>query len=221
MPSATDECASRRRVLAALGTVVAGGLGGCSGRLPGSGPERLDAERTVEDGERELRWQYPPRDGDRDGIGYADVVVDRRLRRTSLPPALRLTLTSTVGGIAASEPYRNYRPDWFRFRLWPPRTYEATLHHSVRVAPPGQWEGFSTYYDIRGDVRRTTVELRNVETRGTIEIPAVFDPGVARLPDRLHCSFTLQASGPGPFGKTVRVTGRGTLPLRGDPAGDP
>lgn len=205
---------SRRRVLAAFGTAVVGGLGGCSGRLPGRS-ERLDAERTDEAGDGELRWQYPARDGDRDGIGYAGIAVDRRLRRQSLPPAIRLTLTSTVGGIAASEPYRNYRLDRVRFRLWPPETYEATLHHSVRVAPPGQWEGFSTYYDIRGDVRRTTVELRNVETQGTVEIPAVFDPGAAPLPDRLHCSVTLRASDPGVLGKTVRVAGRGTLPLRG------
>lgn len=205
---------SRRRVLAALGTAVVGGLGGCNGRLPGRS-ERLDAERTDEAGEGELRWRYPPRDGDRDGIGYAEVAVDRRLRRASLPPALRLTLASTVGGIAAGEPYRDYRLDRARFRLWPPETYAATLHHSVRVAPPGQWEGFSTYYDIRGDVRRTTIELRNVETQGTIEIPAVFDPGAAPLPDRLHCSFTLRASDPGFLGKTVRVAGQGTLPLGG------
>ncbi|AXG05512.1 hypothetical protein DU500_03135 [Haloplanus rubicundus] len=210
MPSTRSDGRSRRHALAGLGTAIIGSLGGCSGRL---GPERLDAEATVEDGE--LRWQYPPRDGDRDGLGDAGVAVDGRRRRASLPPALRLTLDSTVGGIAASEQYRDYRLDRVRFRLWPPTTYEATLHHSVRVAPPGQWEAFSTYYDLRGDVRRTTVELRNVETGGTVEIPAVFDPGTAPLPDRLHCSFTLQASGPGLLEKTVRVTGRATLPLAG------
>jgi hypothetical protein len=212
MPSLPDERAPRRRVLTALGTAVTAGLGGCSGRIPGTTPVRLDAELGVED-DRQLRWQYPPRDGDRDGIGYASVTVDRRLRRASLPPAIRLTLDATVGGIAAGETYRDYRLEWVRFRLWPPTAYEATLHHSVRVAPPGQWEGFSTYYDIHGDVRRTTVELRNVETQGTVEIPAVFDPGSAPLPDRLHCSFTLRAAGPGVLGKTVRVTGQGTLPL--------
>lgn len=210
MPSTRSDGLPRRHVLAGLGTAIIGSLGGCSGRLPGR-PDRLDAESTVEDGE--LRWQYPPRDDDRDGLGYAGVAVDRRLRRTSLPPALRLTLDSTVGGIAASEPYHGYRLDRVRYRLWPPRTYEATLHHSVRVAPPGGWEEFSTYYDLRGDVRRTTVELRNVETQGTVEIPAVFDPGAAPLPDRLHCSFTLRASSPGLLEKTVRVTGRDTLPL--------
>ena len=210
MPSTHPDGLSRRHALAGLGTVILGNLGGCSGRL---GPERLDADATIEDGE--LRWQYPPRDGDRDGLGYAGVAVDRRLRRASLPPALRLTLDSTVGGIAASEPYRGYRLDRVRFRLWPPENYGAALHHSVRVAPPGQWEGFSASYDIHGDVRRTTVELRGVETQGTIEIPAVFDPGAAPLPDRLHCSFTIQASGPGLLEKTVRVTGRETLPLAG------
>jgi len=195
-----------------LGTAILGSLGGCSGRLPGRA-ERLDAESTVEGGE-EIRWQYPPRDGDRDGLGDAGVAVDRRLRRASLPPALRLTLDSTVGGIAASEPFRDYRLDSVRFRLWPPTRSEAALHHSVRVAPPGQWDGFSASYDLRGDVRRTTVELRNVETQGTVEIPAVFDPGAAPLPDRLHCSFTLRASSPKLLEKTVRVTERATLPLR-------
>lgn len=114
-----------------------------------------------------------------------------------------------------SDPYRGYRLDWVRFRLWPPRTYEAALYHSVRVAPPGQWEGFPTYYDIRGAVRRTTVELRDVEIGGTVDIPAVFDPDTATLPDRLHCSFTLRAARPGLLEKTVRVTGRDSLPLRG------
>jgi hypothetical protein len=212
MPSTRSDGRSRRHALAGLGTAILGSLGGCSGRLPGRA-ERLDAESTVEGGE-EIRWQYPPRDGDRDGLGYVGVAVDRRRRRASLPPALRLTLDSTVGGIAASEPYRDYRLDRVRFRLWPPATYEATLHHSVRIAPPGQWEDFSTYYDLRGDVRRTTVELRNVETQGTVEIPVVFDPGSAPLPDRLHCSFTLRASSSGLLEKTVRVAGRGTLPLR-------
>ena len=212
MPSTCSDGRSRRHALLGLGTAILGSLGGCSGRLPGRA-ERLDAESTVEGGE-EIRWQYPPRDGDRDGLGDAGVAVDRRLRRASLPPALRLTLDSTVGGIAASEPFRDYRLDSVRFRLWPPTRSEAALHHSVRVAPPGQWDGFSASYDLRGDVRRTTVELRNVETQGTVEIPAVFDPGAAPLPDRLHCSFTLRASSPNLLEKTVRVTERATLPLR-------
>ena len=213
MPSTCSDGRSRRHALLGLGTAILGSLGGCSGRLPGRA-ERLDAESTVEGGE-EIRWQYPPRDGDRDGLGDAGVAVDRRLRRASLPPALRLTLDSTVGGIAASEPFRDYRLDSVRFRLWPPTRSEAALHHSVRVAPPGQWDGFSASYDLRGDIRRTTVELRNVETQGTVEIPAVFDPGAAPLPDRLHCSFALRASRPGFLGKTVRVVGRETLPLDG------
>ena len=87
----------------------------------------------------------------------------------------------------------------------------------MRVEPPGQWEGFAAYYDVQGSVRRTTVELREVDTQGTIQIPAVFDPGADPLPDRLHCSFTVQASRPGLLGKTVRVADRGTLPLPTEP----
>ncbi|MEF8813264.1 MAG: hypothetical protein V5A55_05540 [Halovenus sp.] len=125
-----------------------------------------------------------------------------------------LNFNSTVGGIASAEPYEGYHPDGFRFRIWPPSTYEGRLQHQVRVEPPGQWRDFSAYYEIRGAVRRTTVELRHVDTQGTIQIPAVFDPGTDPLPDRLHCSFTVQASRSGFLGKTVRVTDQDTLLLR-------
>lgn len=208
-----DDRVPRRRVLAGIGTAAVGGLAGCSGRLPGSSPETLDTELTVEeDRDPRLLWRYPPRDGDADGIGYAAVEVTRVVQRESTP-AMLLTFNSTIGGIASAEPYEGYRPDWFRFRIWPPTAYDGRVNHEVRVEPPGQWEAFSAYYDIQNNVRRTTVELRNVDTQGTIQIPAVFDPGTNPLPDRLHCSFTVQASRPGFFGKTVRVAGQDTLPL--------
>jgi hypothetical protein len=126
---------------------------------------------------------------------------------------MHLTFNSTIGGIASNEPYEGYRLDWFRFRIRPPATYDGRINHHVRIEPPGQWEDFSTYYDTRGGTRRTTVELRNADTQGTIIVPAVFDLGTNPLPDRLHCSFTVQASRPGVFGKTVRVAGRGSLPI--------
>lgn len=205
---------TRRRALAGLGTAVAGGLAGCTGRLPGTGPARLDTETTVEhDQDPRLLWRYPPREGDEKGIGYAAVEIDRVIRRDSRPPAIRVNFNSTVGRLAASEPYSGYRPEWFRFRIWPPATYDGRIDYHVRVEPPGQWEDFAAYYDVRGGVRRTTVELRNVGTRGTIAIPAVFDPGTNSLPDRLHCSFTVQASRPGLLGKTVRVADQDALSL--------
>jgi hypothetical protein len=148
-----------------------------------------------------------------DGIGYAAVEVDRIIRRDGRPPTMHLTFNSTIGGIASNEPYEGYRLDWFRFRIWPPATYDGRIDHHVRVEPPGQWEDFSAHYDTRGGTRRTTVELRNADTQGTIMVPAVFDPGTNPLPDRLHCSFTVQAARPGVFGRTVRVAGRGTLPI--------
>lgn len=213
MSSDATTCVDRRRLLAALGTATVGSLAGCSGRLPGTGPDRTNTETTVDDGR--VRWQYPPRDGDRDGIGYAAVEVDPSPRRGDLPPSLDVEFTSTVGRVAAEDPHRGYRPDWFRFRVWPPESYEASLGYRARVEPPGQWEGFSTYYDVGPTVRRFVVELRGVETRGTITVPAVLDPGVESLPGKLHCSFVVQASRPGTFGRTVRVADEATVDVDG------
>jgi hypothetical protein len=214
MPSTRERPLRRRRLLAGLATALTGGLAGCGGRLPGTGPTKLDAEATVDrNDDPQVRWRYPPREGDADGIGTAAVALDRIVRRERTSPAVALTLSSTVGGIAASEPYRGYRLDWFRVRIWPPTGYDGRLNHEVRVAPPGQWDGFTARYEIRGEVRHTIVELRDVDSQGTIQIPAVFDPGGADLPDRLHCSVTVQASRSGPVGRTVRVTGRETLPI--------
>jgi hypothetical protein len=201
----------RRRLLGAVGTALAGSLAGCDGRIPGTGPTRIDAESTVEDDR--IVWRYPPRPDDGDGIGYAAVEAEPRARPGGAPPVLRLEFNSTVGGVAASEPYGGYRPDWFRFRVWPPTAYGGRLQYEVRVGPPGQWEEFSAYYDIRGGVRQFTAELRDVETRGTVLVPAVFDPGVDSLPRRLHCSVAVQVSRPGLTGETVRISGRETLDL--------
>lgn len=203
---------TRRRVLASLGTAIVGGFAGCGGRLTGAAT--LDAETTVDrDEDPRVLWRYPPREGDAEGIGYAAVEATRVRRRDTRRPALHLVFNSTVGGLAAGEPYRGYRPEWFRFRLRPPTSYDGRSQYALRVEPPGQWEGFGAYYDRTDGVRRTTVELRNVDTQGTVAVPAVFDPAADTLPDRLHCSFTVQVSRPGVFGKTVRVTDEATLPL--------
>lgn len=216
MPSAftTDDCPTRRRVLETLGTAAVGTLAGCSGRLPGSDPELLETETVVDDGQDpRLQWRYPPREGDLDGIGYAEVEAKHRSQQADPALPVQLHFNSTIGGIASSEPYTGYYHDWFRFRTAPPTRYEGRLGHEVRVEPPGQWDEFSASYDIEGGVRRTTIELRDLETQGTIRVPAVFDPTGDPIPDRLHCSFTVQASRRGRFGKTVRVSDRGTLPL--------
>lgn len=209
--SQRDGPATRRRVLAGFGAAVTAGLAGCSGRLPGTGPERLDAESTVEtDTTTRILWEYPPREGERDGIGYAEVEVDRIRRRNGDPRAIRLTFNSTVGGPAAGEPYTGYRPDWFRFRIWPST---SRISYRTFVEPPGQWEKFSAYYDRQAGIRRTVVELRDVGTRGTIQIPAHLSLDGDPLPDGLHCSFTARVSRPGLLGEAVRVSGRDTLPL--------
>ncbi|PSP46010.1 hypothetical protein BRC63_00240 [Halobacteriales archaeon QH_10_70_21] len=213
-PSTFPDDATRRRFLAGLGSAAATGLAGCSGRLPGTDPERMDTETVVErDGNPQIRWEYPPRD-DADGVGYAAVRTDRFVGEGARRSAVRLEFNSTVGRIAAADPYRGYRADWFRFRVRPPTDYEDRLTYDLRVAPPqGGWEGLGAWYDVQGGARRTTVELRDVGSQGTILIPAVFDPPSAGLPDRLHCSFSVQASRPGAFGRTVRASGRGSLPL--------
>lgn len=208
MPSSDRPTATRRRLLAGLGTAAAAGLAGCAGRLPG-GHATAEAEAIVET--NRIRWEYPPTEGDSEGIGYAAVSVEGLVRRQRLPPALRLAFNSTVGMLASGEGYEGYEPDWFRFRVEPPYGYERLNSFEVRVEPPGQWEGFSAYYDRQGVHRRFFLELRDVDTEGTILVPAVFDPGAGALPERLRCSFAVQVSRPGPLGKTVRVSGTETL----------
>lgn len=217
MPSPSPDGTTRRRAIATIGAAALGGLSGCGGRLPGTDPESLDAESTVEtDGRSRLLWEYPPRDGDVDGIGYASVEVSSVSERDGLPSRAHLSFNSTVGGIASDEPYEGFVPEWFRFRVRPPST--AGGAYEVGVRPPGRWEEFSVYYDGAAGVRRTTVELGAVGTQGTIEVPATFDPSpdMGGLPDRLHCTFAVRASRPGTFGRTVRVDARGTLPLSGE-----
>ncbi|AFK19091.1 hypothetical protein E6P09_09930 [Haloferax mediterranei ATCC 33500] len=219
MPSTSDsdgERRTRRNVLAGLGSAVVGSLAGCSGRIPGTGPEHVGAETTVQDGQNpEIRWRYPRREGDKDGIGYAAVEVKRVTRPEDHFPTLSLRFNSTIGGLAASDPYEGYHPDWFRFRFEPPSSYEAAASYEARVEPPGQWDGFSAYYDLGSTVKQTVVELKNVQTQGTIFVPVVFAPSAKSIPSSLYCRFTVQASRPGFGGKTVRASGDGNLPLDG------
>ncbi|RDZ64947.1 hypothetical protein C5B90_00850 [Haloferax sp. Atlit-12N] len=212
---------TRRRVLAGLGSAAVVGIAGCSGRVPGLGPERVGAETTVRDGSGlgspEILWRYPRREGDEDGIGYAAVEARRVDRLEGRFPTLSLQFNSTVGGLAADEPYEGYRLDWFRFRFEPPSSYEQATSYAARVEPPGQGEGdgFSTYYDRESTTKRTVIELRDVQMQGTIIVPVVFAPTTESLPKTLYCQFTVQATRPGVAGKTVRASGEGNLPLDG------
>jgi len=209
MPS--NDTPTRRRLLTGLGTAFVGGAAGCSGQVPGTGPATVETEATGDT--EEASWEYPPVE-DGGGIGYASVEYDGLLRRERPSPAIRLELNSTVGGLTTEDRYEGYSADWFRFSFWPPTEYRGHDTYEVRVQPPGQWEGFSAYYDYSGVRRRFVVELREMETPGTILVPAVFDPAGAGPPARLECSFTVQASRPGPFGQTVRAGARGTLLFR-------
>jgi len=154
---------TRRRLLSGLGTAVLGSLAGCSGQISGTGPDHTDAETTVED--KRVLWRYPPRERETEGIGYAAVEIDRVVQRDDSAPLLRLNFNSTVRGLASSEPYKGYHPDWFRFRVWPPSSYEGRLGYQFRVEPPGQWNEFSAYYDIQGSVRHSIVELQEAIRR--------------------------------------------------------
>lgn len=56
------------------------------------------------------------------------MTVDGEPPADESPPALEFQLNSTVGGIAASEPYTDYEADWAWFRLAPPVEYDATQY---------------------------------------------------------------------------------------------
>ncbi|NHX35223.1 MULTISPECIES: hypothetical protein [Halolamina] len=204
MPSTT-----RRRLLASLGVAGAAGVAGCAGQVPGTSPRDVDATETG--GRSELHWEYPAAvvDGDSEGIGYASVTFERE---RSSERALRFGLNTTVGGIAASEQYTEYEADWARFRLGPPSDYDATHQYRMWVRPPTRPE-LRARYDRRGGRRELVIELPEIDGGGTIRFPLVFEP-VETAPEQLHCSFTVQASEPGPFGESVRAGGRGRI----DPA---
>jgi len=207
--SPPSDSESRRAFLAAVGAGTAAALAGCAGRLPGTDPEQVDTERTVEAGE--ISWEYPPND-DAEGIGYASVELDRDRTVERSPPAYRLTLNSTVRGSHASEPYTGYHADRFRFRVGPPAAYAARHGFEMRVQPP-PWPEIALRYDRRGGRRALVVESEQFGSDGTITFDLLFVPGGDPAPQRLHCSFEVQASRSGPLGKTVSADGRGTIEL--------
>lgn len=214
MPSnaPSDGSESRRAFLAAVGTGTAAALAGCAGRLPGTDPEQVDARRTTEPGE--VSWEYPPND-DAEGIGYASVELDRNRAVERSPSAYRLTLNSTVRGSHGSEQYEEYQADWFRFRVGPPAAYAARHGFEMRVQPP-PWPELSLRYDRRGGRRELVVESEQFGADGTITFDLLFVPGGSPVPQRLHCSFEVQASRGGALAKTVSANGVGTLAIPPD-----
>lgn len=208
----------RRDLLSALGTTVVAASAGCSGQLPG-GPESLSTERIQNDAER-IAWQYPPTEGDTDGIGY--VALDHRRELTvNGSPAAKFVLNTTVAEFSTVESYNEYELDRFQARVRTPTKYQQE-HGRVEmlVEPPGQWDGFRTAYELTGTHRELVVELREVNTEGTIQIPFVLYPGTDPLPAALHCSFTVRASKPGWRGKPVEVSDGGRLVFGSDPDSD-
>jgi hypothetical protein len=202
---------SRRRFLRLLGTGTVAATAGCLSGLPGTGPETLSTEQFA-DSDRRAAWRYPAQDGDDAGIGYVDVTHGGEMALGNDRSAESFVFNSTVSDSSTTEAYNDYVPDWFRGRFRPPRSYRSE-HSPVRMLaePPGAWEGFHTYYDHSRGVREFAVELRDVGTEGTIEVPLVLDPGTDPPPERLHCSFTVQATEKGWLGRTVRASDSGTL----------
>jgi len=211
-PSSDSE--TRRALLATLGTGTAAALAGCAGRGPVAGPKEVDAERTVETSG--VDWEFPPTDDDTDGIGYASVELDRNRSTVRPPREYRLTLNATVRGEHASEPYQGYQTDWFRFRVGPPAAYATRHGFEMRVEPP-PWPAFSVRYDRRAGRRELVVESEQFGADGTITFDLLFVPGGSPAPQRLHCSFAVQASRGGALAKTVKADGQGTLALPSSP----
>lgn len=206
--AAVDSVATRRRALAALGTAVSAFTAGCSGFVPDTGSESLSTE-VVEDDARRIAWSFPVREDDRDGIGYVGL---RRDRVSEDDSKLRLRFNTTVAELSTISSYNEYVLDRFEARFWVPPDYR--LRHgrvSMLVEPPGQWDGFGTRYEYEAGRRKLVVEMRSIATKGTIIVPFVLDAGSEPLPSAVGCSFTVRASKPGWFGKTVSASDRGRL----------
>ena len=204
MPSTT-----RRRLLASLAAGSTIALAGCAGQLPGTSPRRVDAAETGEGGD--LVWQYPESEIGEHSEGISiDYDGERSHERT--PPTLQFDLNTTVGGIAANETDSDYEADWARFRLGPPSSYGAAHPFEMWVRPP-TWPDVRAGYDRRGGRREFVVELPEIDTGGTITLPVRFAPMDDTLPDRVHCSFTVQASDPGLLGESVRASGHGAIDI--------
>jgi len=212
----TAPSASRRRVLAALGTAAGAGLAGCAGRLPGNAASLDVATRVTDDG---LVWDYPAAavdgEADSDGIGYAAVrfrVLDTAGPDGAVEPALTLRLNSTVGDIAADEPHRGYQADRFRFRLGVPRSYDDVAGLRAAVDPPA-WPALRTTYGYVDGRRTLTVAAPAVHTDGTVTVEGRFRPPGATLPRRLFCGFEVHASRPTPAGRDVVAADREAFDL--------
>jgi hypothetical protein len=190
--------------------VVAATTAGCTGTIPGTGPQSLSTEVIQDDADR-IAWGYPPVEGDGDGIGYVALERQREIHPGG-SPAMLFQFNSTVAEFSTVESYNEYEADWFEARIRTPIDYQQEHGPTtMRVEPPGQWDGFRTYYDRTATHRELVLELRSIDTKGTIQVPFVLDPVTDQLPAALHCSFTVQASKPGWFGETIRASDSGRL----------
>ena len=202
---------SRRRFLAGATASATVGLAGCADRLPGSAAS-VDSS-TGRDGNT-LIWNYPADAAGSDGrdgrIGYGAVrflARDAAAPPESEAPALRFRLNSTVGGVDGGESAREYRADWFRFRIGVPRTYDGVSGLRASVRPP-QWPAVRTTYGYEDGRRELLVEAPDVNEAGTIVVEGRFRPAGQTLPRRLRCQFEVRVSRAGPLGRTVLADGR-------------
>lgn len=128
----------------------------------------------------------------------------------SVSPVLNFRLNSTVADIAAGESDKGYQADWFQFRIGVPRTDDGLSGLRTFVQPP-QWPEVQTTYGSEGAMRELVVKAPSVNEEGTITVKGRFRPSGTALPRQLHCQFDVQASQPGPFGRTVLADGRATF----------
>jgi hypothetical protein len=208
--------ASRRQLLAGLGTAASAGLAGCAGRLPGQRTS-LDVATRVQDDR--VVWDYPADavadDEGSDGIGYAAArfdAVDTAGREAAVEPALVVRLNSTVGGIAASEPYRDYQADAFRFRLGVPSSYDGDAALRATIEPP-VWPTVRTTYGYENDRRTLVVAAPEVDSDGTVVVEGRFRSSRPVLPRQLVCGVEVKVSRPGPLGRAAVASDRESFDL--------
>lgn len=84
------------------------------------------------------------------------------------------------------------------------------------MSPPRQSDAFRTYYQYPDGPTRSrqfVVEMRNLGIEGTVEFPFVIR-NAKGLPDKLECSFSVQASDSGLFVETATASATGTFEFR-------
>lgn len=216
MPSPLDHAAvserstassSRRRFLAAIGSAGVAGIAGC---LAG-GPDRVRTE-VIEKRQERIVWQFPKSAGGGEGIGQVALSFDETTVFAERTPVERFVFTATVTGPDTRAPVRGFELERLTARIHAPKAYEREYGPAeFFVKTPGQWEDFSTYYDIPAGRREFVVDMSHIDTAGTIQVPLLLSHPTDPAPEALAITFSVQASRPGLTGRSVRAANGGRL----------